>query len=112
MKQTNAYESSADVDEYRKKREKNNESVRKSRAKNRIKIQECAKVVAELRTENSQLNSKLADLQSELSTLKNLFNHSFSLNLSNLPVKPSDIPTSTLYKLIMKSDLPTPAKFD
>jgi hypothetical protein len=43
MKHVNAFESE-DKNEYRKKREKNNESVRKSRAKNRVKIQECAKV--------------------------------------------------------------------
>jgi len=106
MKHVNAYDSNPDANEYRKKREKNNESVRKSRAKNRIKIQECAKVVAELRTENTQLNSKLANLQSELVTLKGLFQHCFSFNLSSLPIKPSDVPTSTLYKIIMKTEPP------
>lgn len=107
MKHVNAYDSStADANEYRKKREKNNESVRKSRAKNRIKIQECAKVVAELRTENSQLNATLSNLQSELFTLKGLFQHCFSFNLNNLAIKPNEIPTNTLYKIIMKAEPP------
>ena len=99
MKHLNVSES----DEYRKRREKNNESVRKSRAKNRIKIQECAKVVSELRSENIQLNNKLNDLKTELQTLRGLFHHCFSVNLNNLAVKPADIPTDTLYKLIMKN---------
>ena len=90
-------------DEYRKKREKNNESVRKSRAKNRVKIQECAKLVADLKTENTQLNNKLNSLKSELNTLRDLFHHCFSVK-NNLNVKPSEISTDTLYKLIMKTE--------
>lgn len=105
MKHVNAYDSSIDTtNDYRKKREKNNESVRKSRAKNRVKVQECAKVVAELKMENTQLNNKLNGLQSELFTLKGLFQHCFSFDLNNLAIKPSDIPTSTLFKIIMKKD--------
>ena len=109
MKHVNAFESE-DKNEYRKKREKNNESVRKSRAKNRVKIQECAKVVAELKMENTQLNNNLSSLQTELFTLKNLFQHSFSINLTNLAIKPSDIPTSTLCKIIMKSEQTKPTE--
>ena len=45
--------------DYRIKREKNNESVRKSRAKNRVKLQECATHVEQLQSENAQLNSKV-----------------------------------------------------
>jgi len=110
MKHMNAYDSPADANDYRKKREKNNESVRKSRAKNRIKIQECAKVVAELRTENLQLNTRLTDLQSELLTLKGLFQHCFSFNLNSLSIKPSEVPTNTLYKMIMKTQPPKPTE--
>ena len=103
----NAYENN-DSNEYRQRREKNNESVRKSRAKNRVKVQECAKVVAELKMENSQLNNKLSGLQSELITLKNLFQHCFSADLSKLSIKPSEIPTSTLYKIVMnKKQVPS-----
>ncbi len=97
--------------EYRLKREKNNESVRKSRAKNRVKLQECSMSVKELKMENVQLNQKLESLQSELYTLKGLFQHCFSFNLNNLSIKPSEIPTSTLYKMIMQNKpvLQTPA---
>lgn len=89
--------------EYRLKREKNNESVRKSRAKNRVKLQECSMNVNELKHENVQLNKKLESLQSELYTLKGLFQHCFSFNLNNLSIKPSEIPTSTLYKIITQN---------
>ena len=90
--------------EYKIKRAKNNESVRKSRAKNREKIQDCAENVKELKKENVLLNQKLGSLQSELLTLKGLFQHCFSFNLNNLAIKPSDIPTSTLSKIIMKNE--------
>lgn len=89
--------------EYRLKREKNNESVRKSRAKNRVKLQECSMNVNELKHENVQLNKKLESLQSELYTLKGLFQHCFSFNLNSLSIKPSEIPTSTLYKIITQN---------
>ena len=94
-----------DLNDYRIRREKNNESVRKSRAKNRVKLQECASHVQELRKENSMLNKHLDGLQAELLTLKGLFQHCFSFNLNNLAIKPSEIPTSALYKVIMKKDL-------
>ena len=102
-----AYEN--DSNEYRLRREKNNESVRKSRAKNRVKLHECASHVQNLKNENIQLNKQLGNLESELFTLKGLFQHCFSFNLNNLSFKPSDIPTSTLYKIIMnKQDLKAP----
>lgn len=99
-------DASASQDEdYQIRREKNNESVRKSRAKNRAKIQDCADRVKELKNENLQLTSQLSTMQSELSTLKNLFQNFFSFN--GLSIKPSEIPTTTLYKIIMKQDLNT-----
>ena len=90
-----------DSNEYRLRREKNNESVRKSRAKNRVKLNECASHVQNLKNENIQLNKTLNNLESELYTLKGLFQHCFSFDLNSLSFKPSDIPTSTLYKIIM-----------
>ncbi len=115
-----------DSTEYRLKREKNNESVRKSRAKNREKLDECSTNVNLLKSENVQLNKKLESLQTELCSLKNLFQHCFSFNIKSLPFKPSDIPTSTLHKIIMQNkalekptnsevksiDLPTPSKLN
>lgn len=94
-----------DINEYRIRREKNNESVRKSRAKNRMKLQECASHVQELKRENNQLNKHLEGLQAELFTLKGLFQHCFSFNLNNLAIKPTEIPTSALYNIIMKKEL-------
>lgn len=91
------------IDEYRIKREKNNESVRKSRAKNRVKVQECALRVKELKDESVELNTKLVDLQSELSTLRSLFQYCFSFNTNQMPFKPSEVPTTTLYKIIMQN---------
>lgn len=96
---------SDDRDEYRRRREKNNESVRKSRAKNRMLVQECAQSVQELKNESTVLNKQLSTLQEELVTLKGLFQHCFSFNLNNLSIKPNDIPTSTLYNIIMKKDV-------
>lgn len=90
--------------DYRIRREKNNESVRKSRAKNRIKLQECANHVQDLKIENTKLNKELDNLQTELHTLRDLFNHCFSFDPSNLDFKPSDVPTSTLYKLVMNQN--------
>lgn len=93
------------TNDYRLRRQKNNESVRKSREKNRALVQECAEHVQVLKNENVQLNDQLNNLQNELYTLKNLFQHCFSFNLNNLAIKPSEIPTSTLYKIIMKKDM-------
>ncbi|CAF0715407.1 unnamed protein product [Brachionus calyciflorus] len=99
--------SNEDSSDYRIRREKNNESVRKSRAKNRMKLQECANQVNDLRLENVQLNNKLENLQKELNTLRGLFQHCYSFSQDNLSFEPSEIPTSTLYKLVMNKDLKT-----
>lgn len=96
--------SNEDSNDYRIKRERNNESVRKSRAKNRMRLQECANHVNELKQENVQLNCKLDSLQKELNTLRTLFQHCYSSNSENLSFKPNEIPTSTLYQLIMNQD--------
>lgn len=94
--------SSDERDDYIDKRKRNNDSVRRSRAKSRALTQECASAVKELKLENIQLNNTLESLQSELSTLKSLFRISFNYN--KLPFKPTDIPTSTLYNLIMNHE--------
>lgn len=91
--------SSDERDDYIDRRNRNNDSVRRSRAKSRALTQECATAVKELKLENIQLNNMLESLQSELSTLKSLFRISF--RNEKLPFKPSDVSTSTLYKLIM-----------
>lgn len=103
MRHVDSFADTNDTNDYRIKREKNNESVRKSRAKNRVKLQECSSSVQDLNRENVQLNKKLDGLQSELYTLKGLFQHCFSFKLDNLSIKPSEIPTSTLHKIIMQN---------
>lgn len=107
MKPIDESELDHQLDDYRLRRQKNNESVRKSREKNRAKLQECADKVLDLQSENTKLNKQLDTLQNELFTLKGLFQHCFSFNLNNLSIKPSEIPTSTLYKMIMKKEVST-----
>lgn len=59
-------------DEYRLRREKNNEAVRKSRAKAKLKSKETEETVQQLRRENTDLKRSLDDLQNQLDTLKTL----------------------------------------
>ncbi|ESO10857.1 hypothetical protein HELRODRAFT_167361 [Helobdella robusta] len=58
---------------YIEKRERNNESVRKSRDKARQKQMETMEKVKVLTEENSRLNNKVNDLLKELEILKSLF---------------------------------------
>lgn len=97
--------------DYQLRRQKNNESVRKSRAKNRNKVQECTTHVDALHSEHVQLSKTLDNLETELYTLKGLFQHCFSFNLNNLALKPAEIPTSTLYKMIMKTEVASPIDY-
>ncbi len=60
-------------DEYKKRRERNNIAVRKSRDKSRQKAQETMARVNELKSENAQLEQKVTILSKELSLLKDLF---------------------------------------
>ncbi|XP_048584356.1 CCAAT/enhancer-binding protein gamma-like [Nematostella vectensis] len=60
-------------DEYIRKRERNNEAVRKSRKKAKQRIQETQQRVTELSKENEELRSKVTLLQKELSVLRSLF---------------------------------------
>ncbi|RNA36307.1 basic region leucine zipper [Brachionus plicatilis] len=98
--------SSDEREDYMDRRKRNNDSVRRSRAKSRAITQECATVVKELKLEQIQLTNQLESLQSELSTLKSLFRISY--NYDHLSFKPSDVPTSTLYKLIMNQGSSAP----
>ena len=103
MKQIDSSDDNSE--EYKLRRERNNESVRKSRAKNRLKIQDCAAHVQQLNGENYQLHKKLDVLNNELNTLKNLFHHSLAFNKNKLMFNPSEISTANLYKIITKKDL-------
>lgn len=60
-------------DEYKKRRERNNIAVKKSRNKSKQKTQETIQRVSELRAENERLENKVSILHKELSFLKDLF---------------------------------------
>jgi len=60
-------------DEYHLKRLRNNEAVRKSREKARIKAEQTFQRVQKLRQENEALEERLKLLKKELSFLKDVF---------------------------------------
>ncbi|XP_056638817.1 CCAAT/enhancer-binding protein gamma [Diorhabda carinulata] len=66
-------ESGEDSDEYRKKRDRNNLAVKRSRVKSKQKTQETLTRVNELRNENTILEEKVKTLTKELGFLKELF---------------------------------------
>ncbi|XP_065214878.1 CCAAT/enhancer-binding protein gamma [Planococcus citri] len=71
MNLSNDAESSED--DYRKKRDKNNQAVKKSRVKSRMRTQETMERVQKLKTENDMLEEKIKILSKELGFLKDLF---------------------------------------
>lgn len=60
-------------EEYRRRRERNNVAVRRSRDKTRHKREETEKRVVELEEENKKLQEKLTLLNKEINVLKSLF---------------------------------------
>lgn len=60
-------------DEYRRRRERNNVAVRRSRDKTRHKREETERRVVELEEENKKLREKLTLLNKEINVLKSLF---------------------------------------
>ncbi|XP_044745373.1 CCAAT/enhancer-binding protein gamma [Coccinella septempunctata] len=66
-------ESGEDSDEYRKKRDRNNLAVKRSRVKSKQKTQETMSRVNQLKQENSVLEEKVKSLTQELGFLKELF---------------------------------------
>jgi len=60
-------------DEYRRRREKNNEAVKKSRIKSKVKTAETQEQVNDLIHENQLLNQKVASLSKEFELLKELY---------------------------------------
>jgi len=57
---------------YRLQRERNNLSVRKSRAKTKVRMQETADRINRLRGENEVLSKEMTQLSKELTILKRL----------------------------------------
>lgn len=62
-----------DSDEYRKLRERNNQAVKKSRTKSRMKAQQTQEVVSRLRQEHEDLVRRVDELKSQLAVYKRLF---------------------------------------
>lgn len=88
-------ESGEDSDDYRKRRDRNNLAVKRSRVKSKQKTQETVNRVNELRNENSVLEEKVKTLTKELSFLKELFLAHASNN-----VDPSKFEGLNLQKLL------------
>lgn len=61
------------TDEYRKRRERNNQAVKKSRMKTKMKTQQMVDRVSQLRMENEELEENIKILNKELGILKDLF---------------------------------------
>ena len=62
-----------DSEEYRKLRERNNEAVKKSRTRTKLRTQGTLEKVEKLRNENSRLEERIDGLKKELDLLKELF---------------------------------------
>jgi len=62
-----------DEKEYKLKRERNNESVKKCRMNEKKKIEAATAKLEEFKKENKMLEDKYSGLQKELSILKSLF---------------------------------------
>lgn len=67
-------------DDRRRKREKNNESVRKCRMNEKLKIQSAQEELIKYKKEYQELVEKYSSLQKELGTLRSLFQTSLSPN--------------------------------
>jgi hypothetical protein len=63
-------------DEYKLKREKNNQSVKKCRENEKRKVEEATEKLEEYKRENKSLEDKYSNLQKELAVLKSLFSQS------------------------------------
>ncbi|XP_066951545.1 CCAAT/enhancer-binding protein gamma-like [Macrobrachium rosenbergii] len=61
------------TEEYRKRRERNNLAVKKSRLKTKMKTQQMMDRVTQLKTENDELEENIKILTKELSILKDMF---------------------------------------
>ncbi|KAI9562867.1 hypothetical protein GHT06_010322 [Daphnia sinensis] len=62
-----------DTEEYRKLRDRNNEAVKKSRTRTKLRTQNTLDKVEKLRDENTKLEDRIEGLKKELELLKELF---------------------------------------
>lgn len=61
------------TEEYRKRRERNNQAVKKSRMKTKMKTQQMVEKVTQLKNENEELEENIKILNKELDMLKSIF---------------------------------------
>ena len=57
---------------YEEKRRKNNEAIKRTRAKNKAKQEETQRKMTQLRSENTDLELKIKDLGAQLKLMKNI----------------------------------------
>lgn len=81
-------------DDHRRKRDKNNESVRKCRENEKKKIEEGQKELDKMKKENKELEEKYSNLQKELQLLKSLFQNSSRADCS-VSIDSSSNPTTS-----------------
>jgi CCAAT/enhancer binding protein (C/EBP) gamma len=70
-----------DTDEYRKLRDRNNEAVKKSRTRTKLRTQNTLDKVEKLRGENTKLEDRIEGLKKELELLKELFVSHAGINI-------------------------------
>ncbi|KAK7578254.1 hypothetical protein V9T40_010459 [Parthenolecanium corni] len=73
FKQVAFVDTESSEEDYRQKRDKNNQAVKKSRVKSRQRTEETMERVQKLKTENDMLVEKIKILSKELGFLKDLF---------------------------------------
>uniref|UniRef100_U5ENY8 Putative ovary c/ebpg transcription factor n=1 Tax=Corethrella appendiculata TaxID=1370023 RepID=U5ENY8_9DIPT len=72
-KRKQAKSDDTDDDEYRKKRDRNNQAVKRSRVKSKQRTQQTQGRVSELRLKNRELEAKIENQKKNLKFLKELF---------------------------------------
>jgi len=71
-----------DTEEYRKLRDRNNEAVKKSRTRTKLRTQNTLDKVEKLRGENTKLEDRIEGLKKELELLKELFVSHAGMNIN------------------------------
>ena len=79
-----------DEEEYKQKRERNNESVKRCRMNEKKKIEAATAKLDEFKKENKMLEDKYSTLQKELNVLKSLFLQSAGSEINDKSKETSD----------------------
>lgn len=78
-------------DDYRRRRDRNNQAVKRSRVKSKLRTQQTLERVNQLKTENEMLEEKIRMLTKELGFLKDLFlahaGSAHGVNLENVDLE-------------------------